>query len=103
MVTATIENYPFQCQWEYGPNFRNSIIFFEDFFIGCDSQNSNTQADITCVREDNKIISNLTLVQPLHRDTQNIRVNCDGYQKAFPATTVRGNTEYYKFINQGIL
>ena len=102
-VTATIEDYPFECRWEYGPNFQNSIIFFHHFIIGCESQTSNTQADITCVREDNKITSNLTLLQPLSKGTLNIRVNCEGFREALPTITVQGNTEHYKFINNVIL
>ena len=102
-VTATIEDYPIECQWEYGPNFRNSIIFFEEVFIGCEPPTSNTQVNITCVREGNEVTSNLTLVQPLSKGTLNIRVNCDGFREALPTITVRGNTEHYKFINTVII
>ena len=104
-ATATIiEDYPFHCQWEYyGPNFQNIIFFFRDFIIGCEPPTSNTQVNITCVRKGNEITSNLTLVQPLSKGTLNIRANCEDFPEALPTITVRGNTEYYKSINNVIL
>ena len=102
-ATATIEDYPLECQWEYGPNFQNITIFFRDYFFGCEPPTSNTQVNITCVRKGNEVTSNLTLVQPLSKGTLSIRVNCDGFREALPAITVRGNTEYNKSINNEIL
>ena len=94
-VTVTIEGYPLICFWEYGEISETRLEFFDDVhYFGC-YQNSNTQAHITCVKEDRKITSTLTLTQPLRKGSLNIRVNCHGDREDLPTITVKGTAHEF--------